>query len=48
MEKIVDPVIRALVKKQLIRSGEKGKTISPYALVGENAKGYPIESQITQ
>ena len=41
VEKIVDPVIRAMVKKQLIRSGEEGKIISPYALMGENAKGYP-------
>ena len=41
VEKIVDPVIRALVKKQLRRSGEEGKIISPYALMGENAKGYP-------
>ena len=44
MEKIVDPVIRAMVKKQLIRSGEEGKIISPYALMGENVRIPEIEN----
>ena len=41
VEKIVDPVIRALVKKQLRISGVENKMISPFALVEESSDGYP-------
>ena len=41
VEKIVDPIIRNLVKKQLDKNGEKGKTFSNNALVIEDDHGFP-------
>lgn len=41
VEKIVDPIIRDLVKKQLDRIEEKGKVFSNNALVIEDDQGFP-------